>query len=63
MANIVNTVIERAGGITALARALGIKHNAIYSWKQIPAERVPSVSDLTGIPRHELRPDLYEAAE
>lgn len=60
-------VIEAAGGITKLAGALGIRHTAIYSWKQVPAERVLKVEEVTGISRHALRPDVYgvqpEAAE
>lgn len=42
-----------------LAKKLGIRHPAIYQWKRIPAERVLDVERETGIPRGELRPDLY----
>lgn len=52
--------IEKAGGPTALAKGLGIKMPSLYSWSRIPAERVGRVSEITGIPRHELRPDLWE---
>jgi len=31
--------------------------------KTIPAERVKRVSEITGIPRHVLRPDIFEAAQ
>ena len=55
----IDFIIKRAGGISALARALGIRHNAIYSWKRVPAERVLAVEEATGIPRSDLRPDLY----
>lgn len=42
-----------------LAKALkGITPQAISQWKQVPAERVVEVETVTGIPRHELRPDL-----
>lgn len=57
--SVVQKAIKKAGGIVALGRALGITHNAIYSWKRIPSERVREVEAITGIPRHELRPDLY----
>jgi len=53
--------IDAAGGPTALARVLGIKLPSLYSWRRIPAERVRRVSEITGIPRHELRPDLWDA--
>lgn len=57
--------IEAAGGIKTLARALGINHQAFYSWKEIPPGRVIAIEKITGIPRSRLRPDLYpvEAAE
>lgn len=59
MSTIIDKVTREAGGIVALARQLGIKHNSIYSWTEVPAKRVPDVERITGIPRHELRPDLY----
>lgn len=58
-----------AGGPAALAKALGgLTSQAVSQWKKIPAERVLDVERLTGISRHELRPDVFgeastEAAE
>ena len=60
MKKIVTEVIEAAGGTGNLAKQLGIKHQAIYQWKQIPVHRVIEIEKLTGIPRDRLRPDLYE---
>lgn len=48
-----------AGGTTALACELGISKQAVSMWKKIPAERVIAIEAATGIPREELRPDLY----
>lgn len=63
----VDQVIARAGGVVALSRATGIKPSTISKWrvskKGIPADRVPLVSDVTGIPRHEIRDDLWEAPQ
>ncbi|MXV35765.1 MULTISPECIES: YdaS family helix-turn-helix protein [unclassified Saccharibacter] len=43
-----------------LATFLGLKSaSAIYRWKRVPAQRVIAVEALTGIPREQLRPDLY----
>ncbi len=42
-----------------IARELGITHGAVSQWRRLPAERVLDVEKITGIPRHELRPDLY----
>jgi TorA maturation chaperone TorD len=57
--------IRAAGGIGALARALGISQPAVSNWQKIPAERVLAVEALTGVRRSVLRPDLYpdEAGE
>lgn len=44
-----------------LARSLGITHGAISQWDQVPAERVLDVERITGISRHELRPDIFGA--
>jgi DNA-binding transcriptional regulator YdaS (Cro superfamily) len=63
MINIVERAAEKAGGVVSLARELGIKHTAFYSWKRVPAERVLDIERITGIGRHELRPDLFEASE
>lgn len=59
MIEIVAKAAEKAGGVVALARELGIKHTAMYSWKRVPAERVLEIERVSGISRHELRPDLY----
>lgn len=57
------TPIERAakaaGSKSELARRLGVAVQSIQQWQRIPAERVLEVERVTGIPRHELRPDLY----
>lgn len=61
--------IEGFGGPGKLAAALGeITPQAISQWRKVPAERVLDVERLTGISRHELRPDIFgpaprEAAE
>lgn len=51
--------IKAVGGVCAMARAVGIKSQAVSQWKRVPAERVITVEKVAGVPRHELRPDLY----
>lgn len=53
---------QAAGGASGLARALtdDISPQAISQWKRVPAERVADVERATGIPRHRLRPDIFE---
>ncbi|MEI4482200.1 MULTISPECIES: transcriptional regulator [unclassified Phyllobacterium] len=59
MIEIVAKAAEKTGGVVSLARELGIKHTAMYSWKRVPAERVLDIERVSGISRHELRPDLF----
>lgn len=49
--------IDAMGSGYALAKALGISKTAIYQWTEIPLNRVPEISRLTGIPKGELRPE------
>ena len=51
--------IERVGSPTKLAAALGISLQAVAQWEEVPPLRVIAVERISGVPRHELRPDLY----
>lgn len=54
--------LEQGGGIGAVAKALKISDEAVRLWRargKVPAERVVELEALTGVPREELRPDLY----
>jgi TorA maturation chaperone TorD len=51
--------IRAAGGVTELARRIGISQPSVSNWSRIPAERVLSVEAVTGVARAILRPDLY----
>lgn len=55
--------IQAAGSAAALADILEIRPQAISQWKRIPAERCRPISEATGIPLAELRPDLFGPAE
>ena len=61
MSNLLHASFSERGFRIRLARKLGITHGAIYQWDKVPAGRVLDVERLTGIPRHELRPDIYPA--
>jgi DNA-binding transcriptional regulator YdaS (Cro superfamily) len=54
--------IEAAGNKSALATALGIKPQAVQQWTRVPTPRVLEVERITGVSRHELRPDIYPDA-
>jgi TorA maturation chaperone TorD len=52
--------IRAAGGVTELARRIGISQPSVSNWTRVPAERVVAVEMATGIARLTLRPDLYD---
>src|SRR5690348_14620307 len=51
--------IRAVGGVSELARQIGISQPSISNWNRVPAERVLAVEALTGVSRNILRPDLY----
>lgn len=59
MISVVQEAADRVGGISELARRLGITHPALYHWPRVPANRVLQIEKLTGISRHDMRPDIY----
>lgn len=55
--------LSQRGNVSRLAKALEVSHSTVLGWREsrVPAERVRAVAAETGIPPHELRPDLFEA--
>ena len=51
--------IRAAGGVSELARRIGIAQPSVSNWDRVPADRVASVEAASGIPRAKLRPDLF----
>lgn len=55
--------IDIAGGQAALSRICNTSQPRVWNWlhrdKKVPAEMVLKIETATGIPRFELRPDLY----
>jgi TorA maturation chaperone TorD/DNA-binding transcriptional regulator YdaS (Cro superfamily) len=51
--------IGAAGGVSQLARKIGIRQPSVSNWSTVPAQRVIAVEAATGIPRDHLRPDLF----
>ncbi|MBO1325371.1 helix-turn-helix domain-containing protein [Acetobacter sp. TBRC 12305] len=56
----IKAIIKRAGGASTVARLLGIHHSAVVRWEKVPDGRVVALEAATGIPREELRPDLFK---
>lgn len=53
-------VIAHAGNRARLAALLGVSRAAVCMWRHVPLHHLASVEKITGIPRRELRPDIYE---
>lgn len=55
---------ERGLRLIDLARSVGVDKATATRWaqKRIPAERVQDIERITGISRHDLRPDIYGPA-
>lgn len=51
--------LEAAGTGEKLAAALEITPQAISQWERVPLSRVFEVERITGVPRHDLRPDFF----
>ncbi len=51
--------IKAVGGITELARRIGISQPSVSNWDRVPAERVLAVEAATNVNRVILRPDLF----
>lgn len=62
----VELVIETLGGPSKAAAAMKIANpSVVLNWRkrgQVPADRVIEVEKLTGVSRHDLRPDVFGAA-
>jgi DNA-binding transcriptional regulator YdaS (Cro superfamily) len=59
MIAIVQQAADKVGSMSELARRLGISHPALFRWKKVPAERVLKLEQISGISRHDIRPDIY----
>lgn len=51
--------VRAVGGVSELARQIGISQPSVSNWTRIPAECVLVVEAATGVSRTILRPDLY----
>jgi DNA-binding transcriptional regulator YdaS (Cro superfamily) len=56
-------VAIEAVGLAKIGEPFGITAQAVAQWTRVPAERLVKIEEITGVPRHVLRPDLYEFSE
>lgn len=57
---------EILGGQKALAEQIGTSQSQVWYWltkskKGVPAEFVLKIEAASGVPRHEIRPDIFPA--
>lgn len=51
--------------IEALADTLGVDRTTVWRWEKgnVPVDRLADVERVTNIPRRDLRPDIFGAAQ
>ena len=55
--------VAKVGGQASFARAIGVTAQAVSQWNEVPPLRVIAVERISGVSRHDLRPDLYPVEE
>ena len=55
----IQRAIRAVGSQAKLARLCGVSQPAVSKWDVCPVMRALEMERLTGIPREELRPDVY----
>lgn len=59
----ITEIIERAGGVTKVARECGLTHPSVSVWTQVPPRHVLTVARLSNLTPHEIRPDIFGAPQ
>jgi len=64
--NQIEHAIEAAGGVSALADRLAVKPPTVSQWRSgvrpVPPRLALQIEALTGVSRHDLRPDVFGPA-
>lgn len=65
MQTALSLAIEKAGGVAAVARACGVRSQAVSQWRTAPAQHVIVLARASAflITPHAIRPDLYPHPE
>lgn len=58
MTNGMELIRAQRGLMAKVAMELGVTRAAVVKWDRVPAEQLPEVERITGIARHDLRPDI-----
>jgi DNA-binding transcriptional regulator YdaS (Cro superfamily) len=57
----IKLAIEKAGSVKALASRIGITPQSVSQWRRVPVEHVRAIEAITGLPKHEIRADVFDA--
>lgn len=59
--NVIARAIKASGGVVALSQKLKVPYQLLQHWKThgVPTRRLIQIESKTGIPRHELAPELF----
>ena len=61
------TVLERVvvavGSRKAIAREIKVSYQAVCKWRRVPERHCKKLERLTGISKHEMRPDIWGPEE
>lgn len=55
----VNLMIGKAGGVSALAKFVGVRQPTVSTWKRIPTKYVEKLAGHFQVDPALIRPDLY----
>jgi DNA-binding transcriptional regulator YdaS (Cro superfamily) len=57
----VDEAVKALGSLKRVAERLGITPQAIHQWPEAgpPAKHVLALEEMSGVPRYEIRPDIY----
>lgn len=56
--------VDLKGSQSALARAIGFTQGSVWRWLNgtpVPAEAAKAIERETGVPKHKIRPDIFES--
>jgi DNA-binding transcriptional regulator YdaS (Cro superfamily) len=59
----VDRAIEAVGGVVKTAALCGVTPQAVSQWTRVPVAHAAKLAAESGIPPHELRPDVFPAPE
>lgn len=59
MEEALKNAVKVAGGPVAVSKVIGITSQAVSLWRVCPPNHVMALERLSGVSRHELRPDIF----